>query len=623
MSWSRFSVQAAALAAVSLILVPVPGAPQPEPETLSPPFPDWLETWIFEGGLGDNAVEFGAADVPPIPPEFFGPGSDPFVGIVPFVGIPLDPGLTGTASVEVVRLTDPVLPEDPPGAMATIPIELVQLELRSVAPITVTFFGGMNPQQWDLDILLSEVVPAPGTLTATKTHLNGGTFDAEFNVQPVFRFISQDDPDNQQVIDTGQLKLPPVHLTITGASFVHELSPAFGDLIITEPTQWHPGITEPVPGDINSQVATPFTAISDGGGVEHTVCPALVKLSRCELVMNDIPNSRSGCMVTDNGDGTGSVTEEFYMDARFRANCSCCEYRQFVKGEFKIDGQMVEHLLGPGEQLEKNTFHEDCKRKPHAQENACYGHRSDPNNSVGCTDDAYTTPHNRAIGCNYVGVDSPHLSNWPTGSTYSLNLDFEGKILDVCNGTTLRTATWSVNCSGTFFGPDPVPLFKASVATTINGREALLSVYVYPGDVLTVVASIENDDGSVPIDASDVDVQVAGLAVTSSPPAGGLPETRLRGAVAQAIYDFDYPAGSPLTIEVTLTFGPDSQDFTFNLCPSDIDGNGAVDVLDLLFILGCYAQPAVGPCAAGDIDGSGTVDVADLLAVLADWGLCP
>jgi len=55
-------------------------------------------------------------------------------------------------------------------------------------------------------------------------------------------------------------------------------------------------------------------------------------------------------------------------------------------------------------------------------------------------------------------------------------------------------------------------------------------------------------------------------------------------------------------------------------CPSDIDGNGAVDGGDLAALLGSW-----GTCAgcAADIDGNGSVDGGDLAALLGAWGACP
>jgi hypothetical protein len=53
--------------------------------------------------------------------------------------------------------------------------------------------------------------------------------------------------------------------------------------------------------------------------------------------------------------------------------------------------------------------------------------------------------------------------------------------------------------------------------------------------------------------------------------------------------------------------------------PGDLDGDGDVDVFDLLILLGQW-----GPCGAeectGDLNGSGAVDVFDLLILLGNWG---
>lgn len=52
-------------------------------------------------------------------------------------------------------------------------------------------------------------------------------------------------------------------------------------------------------------------------------------------------------------------------------------------------------------------------------------------------------------------------------------------------------------------------------------------------------------------------------------------------------------------------------------CPTDVDGDGNVNVADLLIVLGAWGTPG------GDITGDGTTNVADLLAVLGAWGPCP
>jgi hypothetical protein len=66
--------------------------------------------------------------------------------------------------------------------------------------------------------------------------------------------------------------------------------------------------------------------------------------------------------------------------------------------------------------------------------------------------------------------------------------------------------------------------------------------------------------------------------------------------------------------------------FTFRLasdCLADLDGNGAVDLQDLLAILGGFGGSAEGP-DEGDLTGDGVVGVEDLLFALSAYGRgCP
>jgi len=55
-------------------------------------------------------------------------------------------------------------------------------------------------------------------------------------------------------------------------------------------------------------------------------------------------------------------------------------------------------------------------------------------------------------------------------------------------------------------------------------------------------------------------------------------------------------------------------------CPGDADGNGTVDVNDILLVINDWGFCSSCP---GDIDGNGSVDVNDMLVVLGAWGDCP
>jgi len=131
----------------------------------------------------------------PLPADYFGPGSDPFDGGVPadasaIPSWPGCPGDLGNTSMLIQRLNIAALSGVP--SSAVIDVEIVALSLVSTDPITVTY-GGINPEQWDVEITLSLVIPSSGTMTIRKEHPNGGTFDAAITVQPYFTFTRVSD----------------------------------------------------------------------------------------------------------------------------------------------------------------------------------------------------------------------------------------------------------------------------------------------------------------------------------------------------------------------------------------------------------------------------------------------
>ena len=122
----------------------------------------------------------GTSPLPPIPADFFYPGSEPFDGWV----WPLRcdaPGLGGgNADTIIQRMGAATLPAI--GSSADVPIELVQLSLQSVEPIQVP----PSLREWDLRIGIEPV--AAGTMHLTRDSNEGGTFTAELPVRPVFTF---------------------------------------------------------------------------------------------------------------------------------------------------------------------------------------------------------------------------------------------------------------------------------------------------------------------------------------------------------------------------------------------------------------------------------------------------
>ena len=108
----------------------------------------------------------------PLPSDFFGPGSDPFEGQIALTGSPLAPP-AGSVDTLVERQGEVAFGE-PPTNPQTVPIEIVALSLVSVAPIRVTYFGGVTESFFDVS-----VEPSPPTAPPS-----GGQLSLNHNAAP-------------------------------------------------------------------------------------------------------------------------------------------------------------------------------------------------------------------------------------------------------------------------------------------------------------------------------------------------------------------------------------------------------------------------------------------------------
>lgn len=214
--------------------------------------------FVPEGGSGYN---FAAT---PIPASFFDPGSDPFTGSV---------CLFGLSDTIIDRLDTFSLPTC--SSSDTVQIEIVQLDLVSCQPITVS---GSIPPEWNVAVDLSVVSPTPpSTLTATKTHCNGGTYDAVLYVQPRFIFTRVSNPLDVRVFDTGIETIPPLQLSEVAPGTWQDTSPVG---------------TPPCDGnDFFAAGLTPFVMQSSGG----------------VFVLELLAPQSDGCIVSDNSVGTADL----------------------------------------------------------------------------------------------------------------------------------------------------------------------------------------------------------------------------------------------------------------------------------------------------------------------------
>jgi hypothetical protein len=123
-----------------------------------------------------------------IPENFFGPGSQAYSGVVPLVGVPLNPAVSDIDTV-IHREVGVTVP-------GTTPITMNKLSLKSINPITVTYPSGT--ESWEVYVGLSALKASTGSMTIE----DGGTFDSSLKVWPKFTFKRIPDGLTKE-LDTG------------------------------------------------------------------------------------------------------------------------------------------------------------------------------------------------------------------------------------------------------------------------------------------------------------------------------------------------------------------------------------------------------------------------------------
>jgi len=110
-----------------------------------------------------------------------------------------------------------------------VPIELVALSLRSVQPITVTYTGGPPPEQWNVNVCLSDVVSQPtGQMTIVNGQCagQGGTFTSSLPVCPKLIF-TRVGPPATRTLDPCALGMPPLNMQTSNGHWVDVANPIF------------------------------------------------------------------------------------------------------------------------------------------------------------------------------------------------------------------------------------------------------------------------------------------------------------------------------------------------------------------------------------------------------------
>ncbi|MBE0663280.1 MAG: T9SS type A sorting domain-containing protein [Bacteroidales bacterium] len=147
-----------------------------------------------------DILKFGVdGDYPELPPDFFNPGSEPFIGEIKLKGANSNGLQEPSHDVLIERLSEVEFTYPYPST-ATIPIEIVELQLVSTQPIQVTYGGSWTVDSF-FDVYYSLSSPVPGTAEITKENLHGGSYTMEFSLHPLILFVNTVNPDHVVVFD--------------------------------------------------------------------------------------------------------------------------------------------------------------------------------------------------------------------------------------------------------------------------------------------------------------------------------------------------------------------------------------------------------------------------------------
>ncbi len=174
-------------------------------------------------GFGPNS------DYPILPEGFFGPGSDPFDGIIALKGQPSEGSQLPLSDVIVSRNGEATF-ESPYPSTQLVETEIVELHLQSTEPIIVTYNGG--PDSF-FDVFVEIDIPEPGNTNITKLDDFGGEFEYILSLNPIITFVEQGTLSTA-IFDPGAWGISPLTFTSSDAN-LWTLSPIEGEFdVVTD-----------------------------------------------------------------------------------------------------------------------------------------------------------------------------------------------------------------------------------------------------------------------------------------------------------------------------------------------------------------------------------------------------
>jgi hypothetical protein len=198
--------------------------------------------------------------------------------------------------------------------------------------------------------------------------------------------------------------------------------------------------------ETDTAVAGPAATTADGGdadGAPVDAGPLAGAPPACHgvNVSANLPSATLPATLIGNELGASwNMSADFTGDPNDPAICGPCgEYRQYVKGTFTKNGSTVHHDLC-GTPLDPATYEEDCNTVGSRQMK--YGYHSIPFPST-----RFSRP-DQATGFHWDGFDYPHIIG-ESGDELGISLQFQGALVDTCNGVSLGGSEWAVDGTAT------------------------------------------------------------------------------------------------------------------------------------------------------------------------------
>lgn len=214
--------------------------------------------------------------------------------------------------------------------------------------------------------------------------------------------------------------------------------------------------------------------------------------------------------------------------------CAVGAYRQFVMGSFAANGSPLLHILCGSVLLSSFVYQEDGCPPNGSSCAGCtaYGYRA-----CAMSDGGYSNP-DQATGSDFWMTDAPGFTNVQAGVQYTINLSFQGKLINTTNSGVLASQTWTVSGSGTLASAPAAELVGLSAGDKIVEADLTYNLISHAPEIQVVIRR--------PPSAAPLSPEALGIALTDAD------NNAVKSLGAPKGYEIGNRAGSTATLVYTL-----------------------------------------------------------------------